>query len=136
MERLVNLSWHSSYECGNALIDDQHRGLFCDANKLLDAILCGHSVNDVTALIDALIDAVVQHFQDEEIIFTAAGYPEALEHAAIHRELVEQAANLANRFHGGNLALGDLFHFLARDLVARHMLGADREFFGYLRPKP
>jgi hemerythrin-like metal-binding protein len=75
---------------------------------------------------------VVQHFQDEEVIITAAGYPGAAEHAAIHRTLVDRAAILANRFHGGTLAFDDLFQFLARDLIALHMLGADREFFSCL----
>lgn len=136
LEQLVNLTWHSSYECGNLLIDEQHRALFCDANKLLDAILCGRSAEEVTALIDALIDAVVQHFHDEEIIFTAAGYPQAPAHKATHRALIDKAANVAKSFHEGNLVLGELFHFLARDLVARHMLGADREFFRYLKRTP
>lgn len=132
-EPLVNLSWHSSYECGNTLIDDQHRGLFSDAHHLLKANLSGCSAEEVTALIDALIDDVVQHFQDEEAICTAAGYPGVKQHAAIHRALVEQALNLAKRFHAGHLAFGDLFHFLACELIVRHMLGDDREFFAYLK---
>lgn len=129
---LVKLSWHSAYECGIASIDEEHRGLFDDANNLFSAIRCGRPADEVAALIDALINDVVQHFQDEEVIITAAGYPGAAEHAAIHRTLVDRAATLANRFHGGTLAFGDLFQFLARDLIALHMLGADREFFSCL----
>ncbi len=128
----VQLSWHSAYECGNAHIDEQHRGLFRDANQLLTAILDGRPAQEVSALIDVLIDDVVKHFHDEEVIIAAANYPGATEHAVIHRTLVNTAAELANRFHAGNLALGELFEFLAHDLVARHMLGADREFFPYL----
>ena len=128
----VNLSWHGAYECGNALIDEQHRGLFNDANNLLGAILSGRPKDEVAALIDRLISDVVKHFKDEEAIFTAAGYPGAKEHAAIHRRLVDDATNLVNRFQAGTLAIGELFQFLAHDVVARHMLGADREFFPYL----
>ncbi|MFZ4481221.1 MAG: diguanylate cyclase [Rhodoferax sp.] len=129
----VNLSWHSAYECGHAVIDEQHRGLFGDANNLLGAILSGRPKDEVSALVDRLIGDVVRHFQDEEAIFTAAGYPGATQHEAIHRKLVDCAANLANRFHAGTLAIGELFEFLAHDVVARHMLGADREFFPYLK---
>ena len=129
---LVKLTWHPSYECGHALIDKQHKALFRDANNLLDAMLCEQPAGRVTELIDALINDVVQHFQDEEIVYVEAGYPGAVEHTEIHRSLVEQAAQLANRFHGGNQVLGELFEFLAHDLIARHMLGEDREFFVYM----
>lgn len=131
----VHLAWHSAYECGNSVIDDQHRGLFADANKLLAAILSGAPVDEVAGLIDVLIGDVVQHFHDEEAIFTAAGYPGAVQHAAVHRQLVDSAGNLVGRFHAGTLGIGELFEFLARDVVAKHMLGADREFFPYLQDR-
>jgi len=46
---------------------------------------------------------------------------------------VDKAADVTNRFHAGTLSVGELFQFLAHDVVARHMLGADREFFPFLR---
>jgi hemerythrin-like metal-binding protein len=114
------------------VIDDQHRALFDDANKILAAILSGRPTDEVAALIDVLIGDVVRHFHDEEEIFTAAGFPGAAAHASIHRQLVDQAQVLVARFHAGALAIGELFQYLAHDVVARHMLGADREFFPYL----
>jgi diguanylate cyclase (GGDEF)-like protein/hemerythrin-like metal-binding protein/PAS domain S-box-containing protein len=128
----VQLSWHPAYECGHTLIDAQHRALFGHANNLLAAILSGRPADEVATVIDALIRDVVQHFQDEESIFTAAGYPGAAKHAAIHRQLVDSAVILVGRFHAGTLGIGELFQYLAHDVVARHMLGADREFFPYL----
>lgn len=83
----VQLVWHSAYECGNPLVNDQHRGLFGDANKLLSAILSGMP-KEISALIEVLIGDVVQHFQDEEGIISAAGFPGAAKHATIHRQLV------------------------------------------------
>ncbi|MGB4361252.1 MAG: hypothetical protein WBJ19_12610 [Rhodoferax sp.] len=43
---------------------------------------------------------------------------------------------LIGHFHAGTLAIGELFQFLAHDVVARHMLGADRQIFAYLQPSP
>ena len=131
----VQLSWHPAYECGHSLVNEQHQALFNDANNLLAAILSERPADEVAALIDVLIRDVVQHFKDEEVIFTAAGFPGAAEHADIHRGLVDSAVVLVDRFHAGTLAIGELFQFLAHDVVARHMLGADREFFHYLEPK-
>jgi diguanylate cyclase (GGDEF)-like protein/hemerythrin-like metal-binding protein len=128
----VKLSWHSAYECGHPLIDRQHRGLFEHANQLLGAILSGRPADEVAALIEGLVRDVVQHFKDEEAIIHAANFPGAHEHSAIHRQLVDRAAVLVSRFKAGTLAIGELFQFLAHDVVARHMLGADREFFPFL----
>lgn len=129
----MQLSWHSAYECGDALIDDQHRNLFGDANKLLDVMLSERPADEGDVLIDALISDVLQHFQDEEAIFTEAGFPGAAEHATIHRQLVDKAVVLVGRFHAGTLTIGELFQYLAYDLVARHILGSDREYFPYLK---
>lgn len=128
----VQLVWYKSYESGNEVIDREHQGLFDDANELLAAILSGRPADVVKTLVDTLTRDVVKHFQDEEAILVAAGYPGVAEHAAIHRKLADDAAMLVGRFHAGTLGIGELFNFLAHDLVAKHMLGADREFFPHL----
>jgi len=132
----VRLSWHAAYECGIPVIDEQHRGLFTDANHLLEAMLTGRPAAEVAALVNTLVGNLVQHFKDEERIVRAAGYPRAAEHAASHSALVDKAALLVKHFHDGSLAIGELFQFLTHDMVVRHMLGADREFFTSLQPQP
>lgn len=130
----VRLSWHAAYECGDPVIDEGHRGLFEDANQLLGAVLSARPKDEVATLVDKLVTDVLEHFKQEEAILSAAGYPGAAEHAAIHQKLVEKAVVLVGHFHAGTLAIGELFQFLAHDVVARHMLGADRQFFAYLQP--
>ena len=132
-DSFIHLTWHQAYECGNDLIDRQHYALFNNANRLFSASLSGHPAEEITSQIDLLIRDIVQHFHDEEAIFTAAGFPEATEHAALHRQLVDNAIVLIGRFQAGTLAIGELFQFLAYDVVARHILEADREFFPYLK---
>ncbi len=132
LTNLVQLSWHTAYECGNPVIDEQHRALFGHANKLLAAVLDAQPKDEVAALIEAVVDAIVEHFNDEEMIITAAGFPREAAHAAIHRELVDSVLRQVSGFHAGTLAIGELFQFLSHNVVARHMLGADREFFPYL----
>ena len=39
---------------------------------------------------------------------------------------------LTDRFRNGMLEAGELFQFMAHDVVTKHLLGADREFFPYL----
>jgi len=128
----VQLVWQKPYESGNELIDREHRGLFNDANELLAAMLSRRPADEVKTLVDTLARDVVKHFQDEMEILVTSGYPGVAEHAALHRELVNGIDTLVGRFHAGTLGIGELFNFLAHDVAAKHLLGADREFFPYI----
>ena len=130
--KVMHLIWHKAYECGNETIDAQHRALFQDANALLNARLCDDSAPHIRVLIDSLMHDIVQHFADEEAIFSATDFPGATQHIAIHHQLINQANELIDRFHAGALATGELFEFLAHTIVARHILHEDREFIPYL----
>lgn len=116
---------------GNSVIDTQHQRLSDYANSLRATILSRRPVDEVNAIIDAFIRDVAQHFQDEEAILAAANYPETAKHAALHRELANSAATLVRQFRAGALGIGQLFRFLAHDILAKHMAGADREFILY-----
>ena len=125
----VHLTWRPAYRCGNPLIDEQHRALFAAANTLLGSILADTSTHQLGALIDTLMRDITQHFDDEERILESVGFPGVAEHAATHRRLLAEAALLAEHFHSGRLTPGELFQFMAHELIARHLLGADRQFF-------
>ncbi len=125
----VRLVWHKSYESGNPVIDRQHRELFSDAAVLLDALVAGRPAPEVERLVDRLAGHIVRHFKDEEAILKESGYEGADAHALIHAGLVERATDLVARFKVGTLDTGELFQFLVTDVVALHMLKADREFF-------
>ena len=129
----IHLVWHSAYECGDPVIDEQHRALFADANRILSAMLAERPVNELADLIDHLIGSVVRHFKDEEAIIATAGFKGTAEHRAVHNQLLDRALTLVGRFHAGILGVGELFQFLGYELVAQHMLSADREFFAVLR---
>lgn len=129
----VKLSWQADYECGHPLIDGQHRALFRQANDVLTAILSGCPKDKITTHIEFLIQTTSQHFQDEEAVFVKIGFPSAQKHATIHRQLANSANRLVQRFREDNLAIGELFQFLVRELIAEHILKEDREFFPYLQ---
>lgn len=126
---VVQLVWHPSYACGNEVIDRQHRALFVHANALLAAMLDNKPVAEVSACIDVLLAEVIEHFKDEEAILAATGLTSLDEHAAKHRQLVARATELVALFNQGRLSLGELFQFLADDVVARHMLSEDRKYY-------
>ncbi len=129
----LRLVWRGAYESGQLNLDAQHKGLFEHANALLSAVIGDRPKDEIVPLIDALLADLLAHFADEEMVFRAAGYPEADHHVELHRDLVAQAKEMGNNFTSGRLEVGSLFNFLAYDVVSKHMLSEDRKFFPYLR---
>lgn len=132
----VKLAWHPVYASGNDTIDREHQILFGLANDLLNSIISAKPTEETRAIIGILLREIVLHFDNEEAILLAAGYPGLADHAAAHHELVDKAVRLSNQFQSNPQDIGELFQYLVHEVVAKHMLGADREYFPYLPPAP
>lgn len=132
-DKLVQLVWHPSYESGNPVIDSHHRGLFKEANTILSVIVAGHDQSGIATRLDNFVAAIAEHFQEEDGFLLQSGYPGATAHTQLHRELLDQAHTLVAQFKSGRLLVGELFVYLAQDMVARHILTADREFMTFLQ---
>ncbi len=130
----LRLVWRDAYESGHAEIDRQHRNLFDHANTLLTAVIGDRPKGEILPLIKILQADLLTHFADEEALLRTTRYAETDHHVAVHQALVERAQDLAANFQADALALGDLFNFLAYDVVAKHMLSEDRKFFPHLAP--
>lgn len=129
----VQMVWKDSFCCGNHLIDSQHQSLFQRSNELLEALLSDHPTTDIIPIIDRLLDDAEKHFHDEEKILEAVGFSSLNNHAAEHAKLLARAVELSQLFSRSALPIGDLFQFLAYDLVMEHMLGADREYYPFIQ---
>ena len=129
LTQFVRLVWKSNYCSGNKLIDRQHQALFHGANHLLDAILSG-SPNDLLVKdVTDLIMAAGEHFGDEMRILQSLGYPDINAHKAEHQLLVDKAMAILEDFKNNKCSTGKVFEYLAVDVIARHMLGSDRQYF-------
>lgn len=129
----VRLVWHSSDASGNSLIDSQHRRLYTLANKTLATKLAGCETSACLSHMAELVAEIELHFKDEEKLLFSARYPAAAEHRKIHAELVLKAKHLMDRLAGDELSVGDLFNFMADDMISRHMQIEDRKFYPYFR---
>jgi len=132
---LLNLSWQSQYESGNPLIDREHRGLFDASNQILSAVMSGESKSDIALLFDALIKDIEHHFNDEEDVLKSVAYPGLEQHVKIHEALLGRARQFADRHANGELSLGDLFSYLAYDVITKHLLNEDRKFFSLINER-
>ena len=127
---LVQLQWSESYECGEPVIDNQHRRLFDLANRLIGVVLAPDPGDgSLDFALDELLDHIEQHFGDEEAILARRGYSRLKEHQALHAALLKRMARLRQAAAGARLSIGTLVDFVVNDIVVHHLLTADREFF-------
>jgi len=132
---VVKLVWNVAYECGEPVIDAQHRELFRLANALIAASVAPATRGELLRAMDACFGHVAVHFAEEERILTARGYPRLALHHQMHAALLERAKALRAAAMRGEALLGQLVEFLAQEVVARHMLTADRDFFPIFRAR-
>ncbi|MCB1915613.1 MAG: diguanylate cyclase [Rhodocyclaceae bacterium] len=125
----VQLVWKEMFCSGHPVIDGQHRELFTRANELLDAMLSGRPRDEILLSIERLLFDVGKHFRDEEWILNALAFDGLDGHRQEHSKLMARCHALVGEFEAGIVPIGELFEFLAHELVTRHILGADREYF-------
>ena len=122
-------------DCGDATIDGEHRKLIETSDTLLSAVAGGRPKDEILLMMESFAADMAVYFRYEEELFKAVAYPFADAHARDHRALVAKAATLLEKHRRDVLTFGELLDFLANDLVARHLLVQDKEFFPYVGTK-
>ena len=126
--RALHLQWSTTYECGHAEIDQQHRNLFTRANELLQMSDKDADKENIAGTVKALLEETVAHFKYEENILEQAGHPEFALHAQAHQRLLDKTNILLARFQRGGTELSALLHFMIYELTAQHIMIDDRCF--------
>lgn len=129
----LQLNWREAYRSGHPLLDLQHERLFAHANLLLDAIVSGAPREERLRIIQELLERVREHFSDEERVHAETGVPDRHAHAAEHARLLDKATGMYELIVQEDAPAIELFQFLAYDVIAQHVLGADRRTAPYLQ---
>jgi diguanylate cyclase (GGDEF)-like protein/hemerythrin-like metal-binding protein/PAS domain S-box-containing protein len=127
---LLHLSWEAKYESGNDAIDGEHRELFRHGNQVLDtAMRADVDPAAFKAALRRLLGLVATHFRNEEIILKRRGYNLLAEHKVEHHDLLERFRVLRGRSDEHGISTGELIEFLIIDLISKHILTRDRNYF-------
>lgn len=129
----VRLEWKFEWECGNTVIDGQHKELVFLGNQLLAAAFRDISSEDTTRALEAQIAHIAAHFETEERILLESGYPDLRRHAEIHKGLVDRVSRIETQFREGTLKSTDIFSFLLNEVIVGHLLTEDILFFPWLK---
>ena len=98
--------WIPEFTTGHALIDAQHQGLVDGYNHLLATIQDAEDGEGAPEeALHTFIGATVAHFGVEEGLMAEAGYPNTMDHKAVHAHLTNQIQDLALELRRGQVDL-------------------------------
>jgi len=126
--------WTDDLSVGISEIDHQHRELFGQLERLLDACVAGEEQEEVLKMLSFLDDYVVTHFVTEEQLQREYGYPGYHAHRAEHDHLLDAII----QFRGEVRECGPTRDFVLRlnqtliDWLREHIMTVDRAASSWL----
>jgi len=125
--------WDQSFSTSITTFDEQHKKLFGMVNELNEAMQHKRSKEAIGSVLQRLIAYTGSHFAEEEEAFRKTGYPEEAAHCKQHKDLVQQAVALQDKFNSGETLLThEVIEFLQEWLV-KHIKGTDSRYGVHLR---
>ncbi|MEJ2479475.1 MAG: bacteriohemerythrin [Acidihalobacter sp.] len=97
---MAEIQWTSDLDTGIPVIDKQHRRIVEYINQL-DHARTHHSRDEVSNVLDQLVDYTLSHFAFEESLMEDAEYPFVNAHKRVHALFVKRIADYQQRFKVG-----------------------------------
>jgi hemerythrin len=132
------IRWTPALAVGHAVIDGQHQELFRRLEALLGAMMKGDKA-EMARLFDFLGSYVVEHFDAEERLMQAHGYPDRAVHVAAHQRFLADYTALRRSLDAaggvGGAALTIKVHNWCGDWLKVHIAGTDQALAAFLGKK-
>ena len=126
------LTWNHACSVGVRAMDNQHGILMDTMNELRLAVVHGSPREQVSEVLDRLIEFTRMHFWSEEQLLEQYGFPGLDEHRTEHQHILAQVLQSSHRAqHGEQMQMRPLLCFL-RESYAEHIEGMDREYGPWL----
>ncbi len=82
------IAWKEIYETGIIALDNEHRALVAEVNRLYEAIRDKRGEEVLGDILTMLESYTVDHFQHEEKLMAEYHFPGLEEHQKVHQELI------------------------------------------------
>ena len=129
------LTWNHACRVGVRAMDDQHGILMEAMNELRLALVRGAGREQVSKLLDQLIEFARMHFASEEQLMEQTGYPGLAEHRKLHHTILAQILESAHRLqYGEGVEMQSLLCYL-RDWFLQHIEESDHQYGPWLNER-
>jgi hemerythrin-like metal-binding protein len=138
--------WKDKFAIDGSVIDDDHRVLFDTINSIVETSKGECKCETVLTEFKRLRDFAIRHFEREERLQRACGFPDQPDHQELHQDLLDQLARfseMAESARGPDVSQDKreqmqrkmqsflyrwlLSHILAHDVKMRPFIAAMRE---------
>jgi hemerythrin-like metal-binding protein len=117
----IKLLWRQEYECGNYLLNAQHRHLIGLCQEIIDAVASRRINQHIDFLLGAFRNELVLHFETEERILGEAYNEIDQEHKDLHSQLLKKTDGLIKINRTDCLPLEAVMNFVHRDFIGSHI---------------
>ena len=129
------IAWREVYETGIVALDNEHKALVAEVNRLYEAIRDKHGDEVLSEILTMLDKYTIEHFQHEERLMEQYGFPGLEEHRQKHQELCESVEGMKARVTSGTQELAqELFRFL-KEWVLHHIVEVDKKYGPYIEAR-
>jgi hemerythrin len=127
------MHWTDDLSVGVESLDTDHKVLMSLINQLDEALARNEARASVASVLDALADYTRYHFEREEALMAACGYPDLDAHVEIHRSMRAQVEDIRQRFDsdGETFEPRDVLGFL-KNWLTQHIMGRDQLYAPFL----
>jgi len=129
---LIKVKWDNAWNCGNSIIDKEHRKILDTCNSIIESSLVKSSFNETIRNIEVFLQEIEQHFSNEMAILKKIDYPDVNEHAQIHGVLLNKSKDIYEKMLHEDITSVELFIFLLNDVVDGHFRDEDVKYFKYI----
>jgi len=122
------IEWTEDLNTGIRVIDNQHQRIVEYINKLGHAQE-HHSREEVSEVLDELVDYTLSHFAFEESLMEESGYAYINAHKKVHELFVKRVADYQQRFKMNEDIAEELINTLRAWLI-NHIKNDDKDYCG------
>ena len=126
--------WSESMSVGEPLLDADHKSLFLLINRLHEKLEAGADPAALGDVFERLINYINFHFQREEMVMKACGYPEAKAHREEHAGFAKYVHEMRERYarEADEAIIRELLDYL-KTWLDHHILIQDMAYKPYVQ---
>ena len=94
----ISFQWTKDISVGNDLIDNQHKKLLAQINKIVESLIFGVDHNKLEDIIAFFDEYINEHFSYEEEYMKKINYPNLDEHKKMHQVFVKNYIQFKDEF--------------------------------------
>jgi hemerythrin len=130
------IDWKEIYATNIVALDNEHRKLIFEINRLYEAIRDKRSDAVLGDILAMLVQYTVEHFAHEEKLMEKYGYSGLEEHKQVHQDLIQAVGELKEK--AGSAGTEELARQLLKFLrywVLEHIVEVDKKYGSFLEAR-